>query len=280
MQAIDNQVVLVTGATDGLGKQVVHDLAERGATVLIHGRNRKKGEATLEEIQGATGNDRLKYYNADFSSLAAVWRLGEEVRAHHDRLNILINNAGIGAGPRTGTRREESMDGNELRFAINYLAPFLLTHRLLPLLRRSSPARIINVASAGQQSIDFDDAMLEYAYDGFRAYSQSKLALMMLTFDLAEELEESGVTANSLHPATLMNTNMVHESFGRTMSTVKEGADAVEYIATSPELEGITGEHFDGKRPSRANAQAYDREARRRLRQLSESLTQLTGYAQ
>jgi NAD(P)-dependent dehydrogenase (short-subunit alcohol dehydrogenase family) len=228
MRTIADQVVLVTGATNGLGKQVARDLAERAPTVLLHGRNPKKGKAILKEIQCATGNDKLRYYNADFSSLDAVRRLAEEVRAHHDRLDILINNAGIGAGPRTGARREESMGGHELRFAVNYLAPFLLTHRLLPLLRRASPARIINIASAGQQRIDFDDVMLEKAYDGFRAYCQSKLAQVMFTFDLAGELEESGVTVNGLHPASLMNTNMAHESFGTSMSTVEEGADALE----------------------------------------------------
>jgi NAD(P)-dependent dehydrogenase (short-subunit alcohol dehydrogenase family) len=275
-QAVKNQVILVTGATDGLGKQVARDLAAQGATVLLHGRSREKGEATLQEIRDATGNQKLMYYNADLSSLDAVRGLAEEIKADRDRLDVLINNAGIGSGARPAGR-ETSVDGYELRFAVNYLAPFLLTYRLLPLLRRSTPARIVNVASVGQQPIDFDDVMLEDGYDGLRAYRQSKLAQVMFTFDLAEELSESGITVNSLHPASLMNTKMVLETdyFGGPMSTVEEGAHAVEYLATSPELDAVTGEYFNGEHRARANAQAYDKEARHRLRMLSQELTRL-----
>lgn len=276
MRAIDNLVILVTGATDGLGKRVAHDLAAQGATVLLHGRSQEKGEATLQEIRAATGNRKLMYYNADFSSLQAVRRLAEAVQADHERLDVLINNAAVGPGTRQA-RRESSVDGYELRFAVNYLASFLLTHRLLPLLRRSAPARIVNVASVGQYPIDFNNVMLEDGYDGLRAYRQSKLALVMFTFDLAEDVKESGITVNSLHPASLMNTRMVLEAdyFEGPMSTVEEGAQAVEYLAISPALDGVTGEYFDGMHRARANPQAYDREARRRLRVLSEQLTRL-----
>lgn len=161
MRTINDQVILITGATDGLGKRVARDLAERGATVLLHGRNRDKGKAVLNEIRNATGNDTLQFCVADFASVAAVRRLVEDVQADHDQLDVVINNAGIGAGPRSGAQREESADHYELRFAVNYLAPFLLTHKLLPLLRRSAPARVVNVASVGQQPIDFDDVMLK-----------------------------------------------------------------------------------------------------------------------
>jgi NAD(P)-dependent dehydrogenase (short-subunit alcohol dehydrogenase family) len=269
------KVILITGATDGLGEQVARDLAAQGAAILLHGRSPAKGEATLRGIRGATGNQELAYYNADFSSLDAVRRLSEQLQADQQRLDVLINNAGLGAGMRRA-RRETSADGYELRFAVNYLAPFLLTHSLLPLLRRSAPARIVNVASAGQQPIDFGDVMLENGYDGLRAYRQSKLAQVMFTLDLAEELEASGITVNSLHPASLMNTRMVVETdyFGGPMTTIQEGADAVEYLALSPELDDVTGEYFNGKRRARANAQAYDKEARRRLRMLSEQLIQ------
>jgi len=275
-QAVKNLVILVTGATDGLGKQVARDLAAQGATILLHGRSRGKGQATLREIRDATGNQKVIYYNADFSSLDAVRRLTEEIQGDQVRLDVLINNAGIGAGSRQAGR-EVSRDGYELRFAVNYLAPFLLTHRLLPLLCRSTPARIVNVASVGQQPIDFNNVMLKDGYDGLRAYRQTKLALIMFTFDLAEELRKRGVTVNSLHPASLMNTRMVLESdyFRGTMSTVEEGAHAVEYLAMSAELDDVTGEYFDGERRARANSQAYDKEARRRLRMLSEQLTRL-----
>ncbi|MGA2518773.1 MAG: SDR family NAD(P)-dependent oxidoreductase [Thermodesulfobacteriota bacterium] len=279
VQTLRNQVILVTGATDGLGKRVARDLAAQGATVLLHGRSREKGEATLQEIREATGNHKLIYYNADFSSLDAVRQLSKDIQTDQERLDVLINNAGTGAGLRQALR-EKSTDGYELRFAVNYLAPFLLTHRLLPLLRRSAPARIVNVASAGQRPIDFDNVMLEDGYDGLRAYRQSKLALVMFTFDLAEDLRKSGITVNSLHPATLMSTRMVLETdyFAGPMSTVEEGAHAVEYLATSPDLGGVTGEYFDGKQRARANAQAYDKEARRRLRILSEQLTKLKEF--
>jgi NAD(P)-dependent dehydrogenase (short-subunit alcohol dehydrogenase family) len=276
MQTINNQVILVTGATDGLGKQVAHDLAMRGATVLLHGRNREKGKAVLKELRKRTNNQNHMYYNADFSSLDAVRQLSEQILAEHKHLDVLINNVGIGPGTRQ-SRRETSTDGHELRFAVNYLSPFLLTHCLLSLLHRSDSARIINVASVGQQPIEFDNVMLEHGYDGLRAYRQSKLAQVMFTFDLAEKLAGTGITINCLHPASLMNTRMVFETdyFTGAMSTVEQGAEAVEYLATSPKLNGVTGEYFDGKRGARANAQAYDREARRRLRIMSGQLTKI-----
>lgn len=273
MAAVEDLVVLVTGSTDGIGKRTARDLAEMGATVLLHGRSREKGEAALREIRDATGNDNLEYYLADFSSLAEVRRLADEVQANHDALDVLINNAGVGAGRRGETRRELSRDGYELRFAANYLAPYLLTRLLLPALRRAAPSRIVNVASVGQSPIDFDDVMLERRYEGFRAYAQSKLALVMFTFDLAEELLGEDITVNCLHPGTLLDTKMVRESFGRPMGDVQTGADAVVYLATSPEVEGVTGKYFDQKRQARADRQAYDREARRNLRRLSEELT-------
>jgi len=273
VQADKNQVILVTGATDGLGKRVARDLAAYGSTVLLHGRSREKGETVLREIGAITGYKKLFYYNADFSSLDAVRRLSEEIQAGHKRLDVLINNAGIGVGMRL-SRRERSADGHELRFAVNYLAPYCLTHQLLPLLCRSAPARIVNVASAGQQDIDFDDVMLKNGYNGLRAYRQSKLALVMFTFDLAEELRETGVTVNCLHPATLMNTKMVLETdyFVSPLSTIEEGAQAVEYLAISPALDGVTGEYFSGEQRAHAHAQAYNKEARQRLRTLSERL--------
>ena len=275
MRSVDEAVILVTGSTDGLGKSTARDLAAAGATVLLHGRDPERGEAAVHEIREETGNVRLHYYVADFSSLEEVHRLADEITDDHDRLDVLVNNAGIGAGRRCKTGRDSSRDGYELRFAVNYLAPFLLTRLLLPLVRRAAPSRIVNVASAGQSPISFDDVMLERGYDGMRAYAQSKLALIMFAFDLAEELEDTSVTANSLHPASLMATKMVFETFGSASSSVREGTDAVVRLAISPELEGITGRYFDGQREARANKQAYDPEARDRLRRLSEELTGL-----
>jgi NAD(P)-dependent dehydrogenase (short-subunit alcohol dehydrogenase family) len=274
VRPIDRQTILVTGATDGLGRALAGDLAARGATVLLHGRSAERLEETRRELGQATGNDRLRTYLADLSSLREVRRLGSEVAGGQERLDVLVNNAGIGgAGP-----RQASVDGYELRFAVNYLAPFLLTHLLLPLLGRSAPARIVNVASVGQAPIDFDDVMLERGYDPMRAYAQSKLAQVMFTFELAERLRaagESGVTVNALHPASLMNTKMVLESYGYTMSTVEDGVQATLRLVVSPELEGVSGRYYDRLREARADAQAYDPEARRRLWRLSERLAGL-----
>jgi len=270
MRNVDEAVILVTGATDGLGKRVARDLALKGATVLLHGRDSERGEAAVREIREETSNDKLRYYLADFSSLEQVRRLADEVRADHDRLDVLVNNAGVLTRQRTVTE-----DDYELTFAVNYLAPFLLTRLLLPLLYQSVPARIVNVASGAQSPVDFDDPMLERGYDGLRAYAQSKLALVMFTFDLAEELEGTSVTANSLHPASLMDTKMVLETFGSASSSVQEGADATVRLAASPKMQGITGKYFDEQREARADKQAYNEEARARLRRLSEELTGL-----
>jgi NAD(P)-dependent dehydrogenase (short-subunit alcohol dehydrogenase family) len=258
---------LVTGATDGLGRRVARELAAKGATVLVHGRGPERLEATLEELRGETGSEKLGFYLADLSSLGEVRGMAERVLSEHDRLDVLVNNAGI-----ISQERKVSGDGHELTFAVNHLSHFLLTGLLLPLLRGSAPARVVNVVSAAQSPIDFADPMLERGYDAMRAYSQSKLAQVMFTFELAERLRGTGVTANALHPASLMDTKMVHDTFGYTMSTVEEGAEAVVRLAASPELEGLTGRYFDGTREARANRQAYDAEARKRLWALSEEL--------
>jgi NAD(P)-dependent dehydrogenase (short-subunit alcohol dehydrogenase family) len=273
--ADSEKIILITGSTDGVGKLVAQRLAEGGARVLLHGRNREKGEGVLAESRARTGSDRIEFYLADLASLDDVRRLAAEVSGKHDRLDVLINNAGIGFGPRGAMRREVSRDGHELRFAVNYLSGFLLTHLLLPALKKSGAARVVNVASAGQYPIDFDDVMLTRGYEGTRAYRQSKLAQVMFTIDLADRLKEAGVTVNCLHPATFMNTNMVRESGYAPASSVDDGADAILHLATAPELDGTTGLYFDGKRPARANGQAYDADARRRLRDLSLSLTGL-----
>jgi len=268
-----DKTVLITGSTDGVGRRVAVRLGEMGARVLVHGRDRARGDAVLAEIR-ATGNDRVSFHQADLASLAEVRRLAECVRQDQARLDILINNAGIGSAGSHG-RRQTSQDGHELRFAVNYLAGFLLTHLLLPVLRASAPARIVNVASAGQHPIDFDDVMLTRGYSGGRAYTQSKLAQIMMTVDLAGELAGSGVTVTCLHPATYMDTTMVRQAGTTPISTVEEGADAILNLAVSPALEGRTGLYFNRQHEARADPQAYDADARRRLRTLSLRLTGL-----
>jgi NAD(P)-dependent dehydrogenase (short-subunit alcohol dehydrogenase family) len=270
MDSTEKRTVLVTGATGGLGRRVAHELAEQGMSMLVHGRSRERARAAVREISGATGNGSVQYYLADLSSLAEVRKLAEEVRSGHNNLDVLVNNAGV-----ISPERRESEDGIELTFAVNYLSHFLLTRLLLPLLRNFSPARVVNVASAGQSPIDFDDVMLERNYEPMRAYGQSKLAMIMDSLTLAGELEGSGVTVNALHPATLMDTKMVRQAFGSAMSSVEEGTEATVYLATSPELQGVSGRYFDGKRESRASGQAYDKSAREQLECLLRELTGL-----
>jgi len=268
------KTVLITGATDGVGRRVAQRLARAGTTVLVHGRDPIRGAQVLAEIRNAGGAG--VFYPADLASLSEVRRLAETIRRDHQRLDILINNAGIGVGPR-GSARQTSQDGHELRFAVNYLSGLLLTRLLLPLLKATETSRIVNVASVGQQPIDFADVMLARGYSGTRAYCQSKLAQIMFTFDLARELEGSGTVVNCLHPASYMNTTMVRIDGITPMSSVDEGADAILHLATSSQTATRTGLYFDGLRPSRANAQADDATARQRLRTLS---FQLVGLPQ
>jgi NAD(P)-dependent dehydrogenase (short-subunit alcohol dehydrogenase family) len=272
MAKSNGKTALITGSTDGVGRVVAERLGQDGWRVLVHGRDRARGESAVAEVEAAGGSAELLV--ADLSSLAEVRRLAEAVRAATKRLDLLINNAGIGtAGGKNA--RQTSHDGHELRFAVNYLAGFLLTHLLLPLIEDSAPARIVNVSSVGQQAIDFDDVMLTTGYSGVRAYCQSKLAQIMFTLDLAPELAGTGVTVNALHPATYMNTTMVRLSGATPISSVEEGAAAILKLAVSPELEGRSGLYFNGQREARADAQAYDAKARLALRTLSLQLAGL-----
>ena len=243
-------IVLITGATDGLGRGLARALDADGHTVLVHGRSPQRIADTLAEL-----SDRSRSYRADLASLAEVRQLAEEVLEHEPELDVLVNNAGIG----TEGDREESADGYELTFAVNYLAGYALTRRLGDL-----PRRVVNVSSAGQAPIDFDDVMLERRYSGVQAYCQSKLAQVMFTFDLAGD----GVTAVALHPATYMPTKMV----ASPISTLEEGIEATQRLVNAP-AEEVSGRYFNGTREARAHAQAYDADARRALRELSERLT-------
>ena len=268
-QDLIGKVVLVTGATDGLGRGVAVALAQRGATLLVHGRSRGRAEAVAAEARAA-GSPEPRAYLADFGDLAEVRSMAEVILASEPRLDVLVNNAGIIAD-----RRQTSADGHELTFQVNYLAGFLLTRCLLPRLERSAPARIVNVASAGQAPLDFGDVMLARRWDGWRAYCRSKLAQIMMTFDLAETLAGTGVTVNALHPASLMPTKLVVGRFG-VRSSLEEGVRNTVRLVADAGLAGTSGRYFNRDREARAHPQAYDAAARARLRRLSQ---ELCGFA-
>ena len=267
MKPLDEQTVLITGATSGLGRELAQRLAERGSSLLLHGRDAESGQEMVHRIKEGTGNDQIRFYRADLSSLREVAELAGEISV--PRLDVLVNNAGVGFG-KDPSKRELSRDGYELRFAVNYLAPYLLTERVLPLLRASAPGRVVNVASVGQAPIDFDDIMLVRGYDGVTAYRKSKLAMIAWTFNLAARLAGSGVTVNALHPASLMPTKMVLEAGWQTMSSIEEGLKATLRLVVDPALETVTGRYFDGLSLAKANAQAYDKRVQKQLVALSQ----------
>jgi len=270
MKPVNNQTIFITGSTDGIGKLTALQLAKQQAHVLIHGRNEKKVASVVDEIKNASKNKNVEGFTADLSSIDEVRKLANEVLEKHDKIDVLINNAGAGTAD-----QRYGKDGTELRMTVNYLAPFLLTHLLLPALKNAAPSRIVNVSSAGQAPIDFNDVMLEKNFDGVQAYCQSKLALIMFTIDLAEQLRNENINVNSLHPGTYLDTNMVRRSGVTPWGKPETGADAEVFLSVSPQLENATGKYFDVKKEARANAQAYDAKARKKLWELSMQLTGL-----
>jgi NAD(P)-dependent dehydrogenase (short-subunit alcohol dehydrogenase family) len=267
------KTVLITGSTDGVGRYVARRLAAEDAKVLIHGRDASRAQTLIDEIAKA-GRAAPTFYQADLSSMSDARQLAEAVARDHRRLDVFVSNAGIGS-QNDGPQRQVSADGHELRFAVNYLSGFLLAYLLLPLLKAAAPARIVNVASLGQHPLDFDDVMITRGYNGARAYAQSKLSQIMFTIDLADELNGTGITVNSLHPATYMNTTMVRAGGITPMSTVEQGGAAILHLVEGDDVAGRSGLFFNGMKEARANPQAYDADARKRLRALSLKLTGL-----
>ena len=259
MRPLDEQTILVTGSTDGHGRRVAEELVGRGATVLVHGRDLEKVARVTDEIGAARG------LTADLSSLDDVRALAGQV----EQLDTLVNNAGI-----VVPERQESADGNELTFAVNYLSHFLLTALLADRLRE--PARIVNVSSIGQHPLDFDDLAYEQDFNGYYAYARSKLAQVLFTRTLAERLGDRDVTVNALHPATFMDTKMVLGPGGTPMSSVEEGVEATLRLITDPSLDDVTGGFYNGTREWRPDPQADDADARRRLWEESERLVGLS----
>ena len=257
--------ILITGATSGLGRYVAFELVRAGHVVLAHGRDRGRTESLVAELRL---EGEAEGFVADLASLAEVRDLGARVAEAHPELDVLINNAGVGAGS-PGSGRELSADGHELRLAVNYLAPVALTRALLPTLRANPPARIVNVGSVGQEPVDFNDPEFTRGHTGFAAYRRAKFALAAHTFALAEELTGTGVTVNVLHPATFMDTAMVREGGVAPWSTVADGAPGVLALATQ---DVGSGGYFDGTSPARAHEGTYDREVQKGLALITDQL--------
>jgi NAD(P)-dependent dehydrogenase (short-subunit alcohol dehydrogenase family) len=271
-----SKTILITGATDGIGKQTALDLARQGHRVLLHGRNLERGQAVLAELcaatnGAATGSAALEYFNADFASLAEVRRLAAEVQAKHERLDALIANAGVYL-----TQRQLSADGYELTFAVNHLAHFLLTNLLLDTLKRSAPARIVVVASQVHRSgrLDFSDLHLARRYDGYTAYANSKLANVLFTYALAERLKGTGVTVNALHPGVI-GTKLLHVGWGLGGAGVDAGAQTSVYLAASPKVADVTGKYFEDKREQASSRASHDEQLQAELWRVSDQLTGL-----
>ncbi|RSZ65540.1 SDR family NAD(P)-dependent oxidoreductase [Corynebacterium hylobatis] len=260
------RTILVTGSTSGLGCELARQYAAEPGHLILHGRNPIKLRKLVEGLSGAVA--RISTVEADLADLAQVRQLADAVPTLTDSLSVLVNNAGIGQG--RGNVREESVDGLELRLAVNHLAPFALTLSLLPLLRAGDPARVVNVASAAQTPVDFADPQLTARYSGSRAYAQSKFAMIATGFYLARLLPAEEITVNSLHPATLMPTPMVAEGWGTTVDDLATGVAAVRHLIDSPTLAGVSGRYFSRQEVTDALPEAHDPEVQRHLWRLSE----------
>ena len=264
-----DHTILITGATSGLGRAVAEAIAPRTGRLILHGRDPAQLQDVATQLQ--PHNPNIEVVTADLSDLSQVEDMAEQVFELTDHLNVLVNNAGLGKGA-TDTR-QTSYDGHELRLAVNHLAPFALTLRLLPLLETGAPSRIVNVASGAQEPIHFDDPHITEGYSGNRAYAQSKFAMVATGFQLARRLPAEVITVNSLHPATLMPTRMVREGYGHTVDDLETGVDAVLRLVESDALEGVTGQYFSIQQPTEAHEQAYDLDVQQRLWDLTEELT-------
>jgi NAD(P)-dependent dehydrogenase (short-subunit alcohol dehydrogenase family) len=278
---MNGKVVLITGGTSGIGKAAAMALAAMGAEVVVTGRNREKGKSAVEEIRRDSGSDGVSLLLADLAVQSEVRRLAEEFQERHDRLDVLVNNAGL-----IQSRRTETPDGIETTLAVNHLAPFLLTNLLLDLLKESAPSRIVTVSSEGQRwaKMDLDDLQSRRRYRPFQVYGTTKLANIMFTNELAERLEGTGVTDNCVHPGGV-NTNfgtnnrgfttLLFRAFKPFMRSPEQGADTVIYLAASPDVEGMTGKYLTDRKLITASEEAYDENLRRKLWEISEELTGL-----
>ncbi|TSA14766.1 SDR family NAD(P)-dependent oxidoreductase [bacterium] len=266
-----DKVVLITGSTDGIGRQAALELAALGATVLVHGRDAARGRNVVEEIRTATGNPKVDLFIADLSSRQQVRQLAADITNHCSALHVLINNAGVFMNERRLT-----VDGLETTFAVNHLAPFLLTNLLLDLLKKSAPARIITVSSVAHTrgKLDFENLQAEKNFGGYSSYALSKLANVLFTYELGELLAGTGITSNCLHPGVI-GTKLLRAGFNITGANTSDGAETLIYLATSPETDGVTGKYFQEKQETPSSPITHDIALRKRMWEVSAQLTGL-----
>jgi Dehydrogenases with different specificities (related to short-chain alcohol dehydrogenases) len=270
---LKNKVILITGSTDGIGKQCALELARKGATVLLHGRNPSLGKTVLEQSSSDLQNDKLGLFVADFASLKQVRRLADEILDKHTKLDVLVNNAGVYMRDRQLTE-----DGFEVTFGVNHLAPFLLTNLLLDLLKKSAPSKIINVSSMVHQNAPFDFHNLqgEKRFDAYDAYSTSKLANLLFTYVLANRLHNSGVTVNALHPGVIA-TKMLRAGFGSMGGRpVEDGAARIEYLIETPGIENASGKYFVNDKEQTSSPHSRDEKLQKQFWALSEKMVGLS----
>jgi NAD(P)-dependent dehydrogenase (short-subunit alcohol dehydrogenase family) len=267
MDSIKDKIILITGSTDGIGKQTALDLAEMGATIIVHGRDGNRTKNVASELKESTGNPSIDFFVADFYSLEEVKKLSGELHAKYNKIDVLINNAGVYMN-----RKELSKEGYEMTFAVNHLAHFLLPHLLMDLIDKSANGRIVNVASmAHAYEMDFDNLQGEKLYTGYTAYSYSKLFNILFTYRLARELKDKRVTANCLHPGVI-KTKLLRAGWGMGGSPVTTGSITSVYLASSPEVEHVTGKYFANCRPVASSPISYDPRIQDKLWQISEKL--------
>ncbi|MFX0117451.1 MAG: SDR family oxidoreductase [Candidatus Hodarchaeota archaeon] len=277
-----DKICMVTGATSGIGKVTARALAQQGATVIVVGRNPEKAATTVSQIKQQTGNPLVELMLADLSSQQEVHQLVEQFKSRYQRLNVLVNNAGA-----SFRKRQESIDGIEMTFALNHLGYFLLTNLLLDTLKSSAPARIVNVSSGEHKRVklNFEDLQGKQKYSSYQAYKQSKLCNILFTYELAQRLEGTNVTINAVTPG-LAKTKLGLENGGYPAlmkrlinffagKSPEEGAQAIIYLATSPDVEGVTGKYFVKQEAVPSSDDSYDKDAARRLWQVSAELTEL-----
>ena len=274
-----NRICLITGATSGIGQATALAFAQKGATVIVVGRSEERTQTTVARIKTETGSTNVDYLLADLSMQSQVRQLAADFKARYERLDVLVNNAGS-----IFFRRQLSADGIEMTFAVNHLAYFLLTNLLLDSLKASAPARIVNVASNSHfgQHLDFDNLELNRGYNPGKAYGRSKLCNLYFTYELARRLEGTGMTVNAMHPG-FVRTNMAANNgwlvrlflplIHRNSLTPEQGASTAVYLASSPDMEGVTGKYFIRERERASDPVSYDESAAKRLWEISEQMT-------